>query len=73
MEGRLVVVFLFYRRTGRRHDFDNLLKQVLDIGNGICWLDDSQIDDAVQRRRIDRERPRTVIAAARALGGEEPD
>jgi Holliday junction resolvase RusA-like endonuclease len=33
----------FHRGTRRRSDFDNLLKPIGDAGNGILWVDDSQI------------------------------
>lgn len=42
-EGPVRVVLGFYRSTKRKADVDNLAKTILDAGNQIVWLDDSQV------------------------------
>lgn len=46
---------VFRTSTKRRCDLDNLLKTVLDAGNGVVWSDDSQVVEA--RCRIVRGCP----------------
>lgn len=43
--GRLGVVIEAWPPNQRARDLDNLIKVVLDAGNQLLWLDDSQIDD----------------------------
>ncbi len=50
-----------YRASRRRCDWDNLGKLVSDALNGVCWHDDSQVDDARVLKHLDAERPRTEI------------
>ena len=50
-----------FRATRRRCDWDNLGKLVSDALNGVCWHDDSQVDDARVLKSIDPERPRTEV------------
>lgn len=64
MSGNVAVVCLFYRSRGGRIDADNLLKQVMDAANGICWHDDYQVTAMVGIVELDRAHPRTVIAMA---------
>ena len=42
-------------------DVDNPLKATLDAGNGLLWLDDSQIRELRVRRHDDPERPRVEV------------
>lgn len=56
------LVGIFYRSTRRRVDGDNLIKHVLDAGNGVLWHDDSQCTVHAGIVELDREYPRTVLA-----------
>lgn len=60
--GNVSVACLFYRSSRQRIDLDNLLKQVLDSGNRICWNDDRQVTAIAGSVQLDRDRPRTLIA-----------
>jgi Holliday junction resolvase RusA-like endonuclease len=53
----------------RRRDVDNLLKSVMDAGNGIVWADDSQVTIATVARELSRERPGIEIAVKRLEPG----
>ena len=53
----------------RRRDIDNLLKSVMDAGNGIVWADDSQVTIATVARELSRESPGIEIGVRR-LGAE---
>ncbi len=53
-----------YRATKRRCDWDNLGKLVSDALNGICWEDDSQVEDARVLKFLDRDNPRTEVDVA---------
>ena len=57
----VAVACFFYRSTRRRIDVDNLLKQVMDAANGICWYDDSQVTAQLGIIELDPDNPRTVI------------
>ena len=59
--GTVAVVCIFYRSTQHRIDVDNLLKQVMDSGNGILWYDDDQVTTKVGILEIDRDHPRIVM------------
>jgi Holliday junction resolvase RusA-like endonuclease len=53
----------------RRRDVDNLLKSVMDAGNGIVWADDSQVTIATVARELSRERPGIEIGVRRIEAG----
>lgn len=63
--GNVGLACVFYRSTNRRVDIDNLIKFVMDAGNGIWWQDDAQIKAIVARIAIDKTNPRTLIAVCR--------
>ncbi|MEU6628351.1 RusA family crossover junction endodeoxyribonuclease [Streptomyces parvus] len=63
--GNLAVGAVFFRPDRQRIDGDNLLKHVLDAGNGICWHDDAQITASYPVIELDRHNPRTVLVVAR--------
>lgn len=44
----------------KRGDLDNRIKPVLDVLNGVCWSDDSQVVHLVVGREIS-DKPRTVV------------
>jgi Holliday junction resolvase RusA-like endonuclease len=65
----LVLLVAFYRATRRRCDVDNLAKAIMDAGNGLVWVDDSQIIKLVAEVRLDAERPRAeVVVFVSAIG-----
>ena len=49
------------RPTARNGDIDNLIKAVLDAGNGLLWADDTFITDIVARKRYTGDVARTEI------------
>lgn len=59
--GRASVEALVVVASKRRSDLDNFAKQLGDAGNGLLWEDDSQIDEWLIRRRVDRENPRVEV------------
>ena len=48
------------RPTTRNGDIDNLIKAILDAGNGLLWVDDTFITDITAHKRYGG-RPRTEI------------
>ncbi|MGW4240981.1 RusA family crossover junction endodeoxyribonuclease [Nocardia sp. NPDC004722] len=61
LTGNIALTCVFYRRTRRRVDVDNLLKHVMDAANGILWRDDSQCTSLRGVIELDRDNPRTLI------------
>lgn len=61
LTGPIAITFLFYRANARRADWDNISKSVSDSLQGVVYIDDNQICDAVIRKRIDRKNPRVEI------------
>lgn len=55
-----VVVELFFKANQRR-DIDNFNKVLLDAGTGILWKDDSQIQELILRKFIDKKNPRVEL------------
>lgn len=55
----------FYRANRRHCDIDNLLKLVLDAGQGVLWANDSQVDLVIARVIVNHELPRTELVAFR--------
>jgi Holliday junction resolvase RusA-like endonuclease len=55
-------------RHDKKPDWDNLAKSVCDALKGLAWRDDSQVSDAVVRKRIAAgdEAPHVVIAVGPA-------
>lgn len=60
-----VVMEIYFERRGS--DLSNRVKLTEDALNGICWVDDGQIEEAHQFKRIDRANPRVVVTV-RAIG-----
>jgi crossover junction endodeoxyribonuclease RusA len=50
-EGRLQVRLWFYLSKRGRADIDNLAKGIMDGLNGICFHDDTQVDELIVRIR----------------------
>lgn len=62
LTGNLALSAIFYRRNRQIVDLDNLLKHLLDAGNGLLWVDDRQVTRFNDiELRLDREAPRTEI------------
>lgn len=68
LHGPLSLDVAFYRQDGRRADADNLLKLLLDAGQGVIWGDDAQIVALSVRKLVDRESPRTELFAVEVSG-----
>jgi Holliday junction resolvase RusA-like endonuclease len=60
-DGLYGLTVIAYFEDRRRRDLDNMLKTVGDALNKITYDDDSQIDEEHVFRRIDKQKPRTVI------------
>lgn len=59
--GNVAVTCMFFRPNRQRIDADNLIKHVCDSGNGILWLDDSQVTAACGIIELDAQNPRTIV------------
>lgn len=55
-----VVLELYFKDKARR-DVDNFNKLVLDAGSGILWQDDSQIQELIIRKYLDKLKPRVEL------------
>jgi Holliday junction resolvase RusA-like endonuclease len=63
--GNLAIGLVFFRSDRRRIDVDNMVKHVLDAGNGIGWVDDHQITALYGVAELDPAFPRTLLAVTR--------
>lgn len=62
LTGNVAISAHFYRATRQVVDMDNLLKHILDCGNGVIYVDDCQVTRYVDiRLGLDRENPRTEL------------
>ncbi|KZM72273.1 RusA family crossover junction endodeoxyribonuclease [Nocardia terpenica] len=61
LAGNVALTCVFYRRTRRRVDVDNLIKHVMDSANGVLWRDDSQCTSLRGVIELDRENPHTLV------------
>lgn len=64
LAGNLAVVCLFFRSNRLRIDTDNMVKQVLDAANKVCWQDDYQVTGLAAVTGLDVHQPRTIVAIA---------
>lgn len=64
LTGNVALGCVFFRSTRREIDGDNMLKHVCDAGNGILWLDDSQVTAKYGGIELDTDRPRTILVLA---------
>lgn len=64
MTTNVAVACVFYRQSRGRIDVDNLVKQVLDAGNAVAWIDDMQVTAQLGVLELDTANPRTLIAIA---------
>lgn len=67
LEGPVVLALGFWMPSLHRLDTDNLVKHVMDAGNGVLWRDDSQVVRLAGLRFLDRERPRTLLLVGEAV------
>ncbi|WNI20322.1 RusA family crossover junction endodeoxyribonuclease [Actinacidiphila sp. ITFR-21] len=63
--GNLAVGLVFFRSDRRRIDVDNMIKHVLDAGNGIGWVDDHQVTALYGVAELDAQFPRTLLVVTR--------
>lgn len=61
MDYPLVVNIRLYFKRGGKHDIDNYGKILLDSLTGIVWSDDSQIEQMIVSKFIDKSNPRIEI------------
>lgn len=61
LDKRYRLLVTAYRDSARRCDWDNIGKLPSDMGNGVLWNDDEQVDDGQVLKLIDRERPRLEV------------
>lgn len=55
------VVINTYHDNHRKNDWDNFHKLSMDALTGICYEDDSQIEQAIVTKHYDKENPRIEI------------
>lgn len=67
--GEVVLVCVFWMPDRTNTDFDNLVKQVADAGNGIMYADDKQVTGSAQLVELDRKAPRTLVMIGPRVGG----
>lgn len=64
LKGDVLVKMVFYFKTKRRRDLDNMNKLIFDALSGIVYDDDSQICELIQKKAYDPANPRIVIEAS---------
>lgn len=57
----LTIEIKLYFKRGGKHDIDNFGKILLDSLTGIVWVDDSQIEQMIVSKFIDKSNPRIEI------------
>lgn len=57
----ITVVIDTYHDNHRKNDWDNFHKLSMDALTGICYQDDSQIEQAIVTKHYDKENPRIEI------------
>ena len=55
------LVLELYFKDNKKRDVDNFNKLVLDAGSGLLWKDDSQIQELIIRKFIDKKNSRTEL------------
>jgi len=61
LTGDVGISVIFRCAVRQRRDTDNMLKAVLDAGNGIIWFDDSQVVEIHSRKIFDSPEPSTDV------------
>ncbi|MFJ5038019.1 RusA family crossover junction endodeoxyribonuclease [Streptomyces parvulus] len=64
LTGNVALGCVFFRSTRQEIDGDNLLKHLCDAGNGLLWVDDSQITAKYGAIELDEFMPRTILVVA---------
>ncbi|MEU7323323.1 RusA family crossover junction endodeoxyribonuclease [Streptomyces griseoviridis] len=64
LTGNVALGAVFFRSTRQEIDADNMLKHLCDAGNGILFVDDSQITAKYGGIELDPVRPRTLLVLA---------
>lgn len=57
----IIIKVVFYCK-GKRGDLDNMIKALLDAGNGVLWKDDKQVFEINAQVIRDCETPRTELS-----------
>lgn len=77
MTGNVALGAVFYRPNRQVIDSDNMVKHLCDAGNGILWVDDSQVTAQLGVIELDSNKPRTVLVvgphASTMLRGSDYD
>lgn len=60
-EEAISVIIELYFKDERKRDIDNFNKILLDAGSKLLWKDDTQIQELVIRKFIDRDNPRVEM------------
>lgn len=55
------VVLELYFKDERKRDVDNFNKLILDAGSGLLWKDDTQIEELIIRKFVDKKNPRVEL------------
>ena len=58
----------FYVHDLRKRDVDNMTKNVMDALSGITYDDDKSVVRLIVTKRLDREKPRTIVTLRRVHG-----
>jgi crossover junction endodeoxyribonuclease RusA len=61
MEGVLMIEIKLFFKDKRKHDIDNYGKILLDSLTDICYADDSQIEQMIVTKLLDKDNPRIEI------------
>ncbi len=69
LTGPLNAVITTYHDNKRKNDWDNFHKLSMDAMTGIVYVDDSQIQTAIVKRKYDKENPRIEIGFSKANKG----
>ncbi|MEW2568416.1 RusA family crossover junction endodeoxyribonuclease [Streptomyces sp. NPDC047070] len=62
--GNVALGCVFFRSSRQEIDGDNMLKHICDAGNGLLWVDDSQVTGKYGGIELDVDYPRTVLVVA---------
>ncbi|MGV9913440.1 RusA family crossover junction endodeoxyribonuclease [Streptomyces tendae] len=64
LTGNVALGCIFFRSSRQEIDADNMLKHICDAGNGILWVDDSQVTAKYGQIELDTAAPRTLLVLA---------
>lgn len=69
LTGNVALGAVFYRPDMQWIDADNMVKHLCDAGNGVLWLDDSQVTAQCGVVEYDPTNPRTVLVVGPHYSG----